>query len=139
MLYWFPTQNMVFIGKYMTISSNNDPSCRYAIKSGCHLRSKSSMVGWYFSWVDATEINAEALAECLSHDYKLFDETPAPGEAQNAYALYHIISSNDKRARDKETIYQLGGQMAVWQWAGMPTTPNMMRTGPCPTQDSRCI
>lgn len=108
----------------------------YAIKSEAVTYAASPL--WSdgtFSWVDATEINAEALAECLSHDYKLFDETPAPGEAQNAYALYHIISSNDKRARDKETIYQLGGQMAVWQWAGMPTTPNMMRTGPCPTQD----
>lgn len=108
----------------------------YAIKSEAVTYAASPLwTDGTFSWEDAAEINAEALAECLSHDYKLFDETPAPGEAQNAYALYHIISSNDKRARDKETIYQLGGQMAVWQWAGMPTTPNMMRTGPCPTQD----
>lgn len=108
----------------------------YAIKSEAATYAASPLwADGTYSWAEAAQINAEALAECLSHDYKLFDEDPAPGEAQNAYALYHIISSNDKRARDKETIYQLGGQMAVWQWAGMPTTPNMMRTGPCPTQD----
>lgn len=108
----------------------------YAIKSEAVTYAASPL--WSdgtFTWEDAAEINAEALATLLNNDYKLFDVQPSPGVAHNAYALYHITSSNDKRAVDKETIYQLGSQMEVWRWAGMPTTPNMNRTGPCPTQD----
>ncbi len=55
--------------------------------------------------------------------------------AQNPYALYFITSSNDQRAVDKETIYQSGGQMAVWQNAGMSTNLSMSTAGPCSTQD----
>jgi len=88
-----------------------------------------------FTWEDATRINAEALAQCLGNDYRLFDVQPAADVAQNAYALYFITSSNDQRAVDKETIYQLGGQMQVWRYAGMPTNPGMDRSGPGPTQD----
>ena len=108
----------------------------YAIKSQAVTYAASPL--WSdgtFTWEDAAEVNAEALATLLANDYELFDVEPSPGVAHNAYALYHITSSNDKRAVDKETIYQLGGQMAVWRWAGMPTTPNMDRSGPGPSQD----
>lgn len=88
-----------------------------------------------YTWAKATEINGEALYQLLTHDYKLFDVQPAADIAQNPYAFYFITSSNDQRAVDKETIYQGGGQMAVWQWAGMPTNPGMNRTGPCPSQE----
>jgi hypothetical protein len=88
-----------------------------------------------YTWAKATEINAEALHQLLTHDYRLFNLQPTADIAQNAYALYFFTSSNDQRAVDKETIYQGGGQMAVWQWAGMPTNPGMNRTGPCPSQE----
>ena len=88
-----------------------------------------------YTWAKATEINAEALKQCLANGYKLFDVKPAADIAQNSYALYFFTSSNDQRAVDKETIYQAGNQMDVWQWAGLPTNPGMNRTGPCPSQE----
>ncbi len=108
----------------------------YAIKSQAITYAASPL--WSdgtYTWADATAITKEALYQCLTHDYKLFDEVPAADIAQNAYALYFFTSSNDQRSKDKETIYQCGGQMQVWKWAGMPTNPGMERTGPCPTQD----
>jgi hypothetical protein len=108
----------------------------YAIKSQAVTYAASPL--WSdgtFTWADATTVNAEALAACLDNGYQLFDQKPAEDIAQNAYALYFFTSSNDQRSVDKETIYQLGGQMQVWRYAGMPTNPGMDRTGPCPTQD----
>ncbi|GGC16969.1 hypothetical protein GCM10011386_05990 [Parapedobacter defluvii] len=108
----------------------------YAIKSQAITYAASPL--WSdgtFTWEDATRINAEALAQCLANDYRLFDVQPGADVAQNAYALYFITSSDDERAVDKETIYQLGEQMAVWRDAGMPTNPGMDRSGPGPTQD----
>lgn len=108
----------------------------YAIKSEAVTYAASPL--WSdgtYTWADATTINAEALSQCLANDYRLFDEVPAPDIAQNAYALYHFTSSNDQRAKDKETIYQAGTPMQVWRLAGLPTNPGMDRTGPCPTQE----
>lgn len=108
----------------------------YAIKSQAVTYAASPL--WSdgtYTWEMATEINAEALSQCLAHDYKLFDVEPSSDIAQNAYALYFFTSSNDQRSVDKETIYQRGGQMQVWKYAGLPTNPGMEKAGPCPTQD----
>ncbi len=88
-----------------------------------------------FSWSDATEINKEALYQCLTNDYELFNNAPVDYAAQNAYALYFLTNSNDQRSVDKETIYQRGGQIEVWKNAGLPTTDGMEKAGPCPTQE----
>ena len=109
----------------------------YAIKSETATYAASPL--WSdgtYTWAKATEINKEALAQCITNGgYKLFDVQPSPAVAQNAYALYCFTISNDQRSVDKETIFQGGGQMAVWQWAGLPTNPGMNRTGPCPSQE----
>ncbi len=109
----------------------------YAIKSEAVTYAASPL--WSdgtYTWAMATDINMEALSQCLTNGgYKLFDQVPAADIAQNAYALYSFTSSNDRRSIDKETILQVGGQMEVWRFAGMPTNPGMDRTGPCPTQD----
>ena len=109
----------------------------YAIKSQAVTYAASPL--WSdgtYTWDMATTINAEALSQCLTNGgYKLFDVVPSPTVAQNSYALYCFTSSNDQRSVDKETILQIGGQMAVWQWAGMPTNPGMNRTGACPSQE----
>jgi starch-binding outer membrane protein, SusD/RagB family len=109
----------------------------YAIKSQAVTYAASPL--WFdgtYTWAMATDINKEALSQCLTNGgYKLFDVAPSATFAQNSYALYCLTSSNDQRAVDKETIYQSGGQMAVWMWAGMPTNPGMNRTGPCPSQE----
>ena len=109
----------------------------YAIKSEAVTYASSPLwTDGTYTWAMATEINAEALSQCITNGgYKLFDIVPASTIAQNPYALYFITSSNDQRSVDKETIYQCGGQMAIWQYAGMPTNPSMSKTGPCPTQD----
>ncbi|GAA4799177.1 hypothetical protein GCM10023231_29940 [Olivibacter ginsenosidimutans] len=88
-----------------------------------------------YTWEKATSINAEALNQLLSHDYKLFDDKPSPDAAQNAYALYFITNPNDQRSYDKETIYQVGGQRQVWKYAGLPSTTGQEKAGPCPSQE----
>lgn len=108
----------------------------YAIKSETVTYAASSLwTDGTYTWAKATEINKEALAQCLAHDYKLFNAVPSASVAQNAYALYFFTSSNDQRSVDKETIYQGGAQMQVWKYAGLPTNLGMEKAGPCPTQD----
>lgn len=128
-------------GLSWTISDNQfqimSRAVPYAIKSEAVTYAASPL--WSdgtYSWAMATDINKEALSQCITNGgYKLFDVVPASSVAQNPYALYFITSSNDQRAVDKETILQIGAQMAIWQYGGMPTNPSMSRTGPCPTQD----
>lgn len=108
----------------------------YAIKSEAVTYAASPL--WSdgtYKWSDATAINKEALSQCLANDYSLFNVQPTNNVAQNAYALYFITGSNDMRSVDKETIFQGGGQMAIWQWAGMPTTDGVSKSGPCPSQE----
>lgn len=108
----------------------------YAIKSQAVTYAASPL--WSdgtFTWEDATRITAEALSQCLANDYRLFNETPSPDIAQNAYALYFFTSSNDQRAVDKETIYHLGNPLSVWRLAGLPSNEGMDLAGPSPTQD----
>ncbi|MDR1667870.1 MAG: RagB/SusD family nutrient uptake outer membrane protein [Bacteroidales bacterium] len=87
-----------------------------------------------YSLEEATKITGEALYQCLSHGYELFEDTPKPAIAQNSYALYFITRPDEQRAYDKETIY---GRTAVevWSSAGMPSTPGQLKAGPCPTQE----
>ena len=108
----------------------------YAIKSQAVTYAASPL--WSdgtYTWEDARKITAEALAQCLANDYKLFDNIPDPGIANNAYALYFITNPNDQRAIDKESIYSWRGQVAVWKYAGLPTTPGVDKAGPNPSQE----
>lgn len=108
----------------------------YAIKSEAVTYAASPL--WSdgtYTWEKAAQITGEALSQCLSHDYRLFNEQPDANAAQNPYALYHLIPSNDQRARDKETILQVGNQVQVWRYAGLPTNPGMEKAGPTPTQE----
>lgn len=108
----------------------------YAIKSQAVLYAASPL--WSdgtYSWDDARAITAEALAACLANDYRLFDQTPNPSIAQNPYGLYFMTSSDDQRAVDKETIYQLGHQLQIWKTAGLPSNSGMEKAGPSPTQE----
>lgn len=87
-----------------------------------------------YSLEDATKITGEALYQCLSHGYELFEDAPKPAIAQNTYALYFITRPDEQRAYDKETIYG-GTAVEVWSAAGMPSTPGQLKAGPCPTQE----
>lgn len=110
----------------------------YAIKSEAVTYAVSPL--WAdenYSWADATKVNAEALFQCLTHDYSLYNITPDPTVAQNAYARYFITNFSDdyQRSQDKETIYQGGMRMSGWYYNGLPTTPSMASAGSCPTQE----
>jgi hypothetical protein len=87
-----------------------------------------------YTWVEATRINKEALYQCTAHGYQLFTDIPAENIAQNTYALYFITRHDELRAYDKETIYG-GAAVAVWQTAGLPSTPGQLEAGSCPTQE----
>ncbi len=107
----------------------------YAIKSEAVLYAASPL--WSdgtYTWANATQVTAEALQQCLANDYKLFNVTPSADIAQNAYTLYFLTNPNDRRAVDKETIWGVN-QCPVWQWAGLPTTSGINRTGPSPSQE----
>lgn len=108
----------------------------YAIKSEAVTYAASPL--WSdgtYTWADAKTINKEALYQCLTHDYSLFNQAPVANAAQNAYALYFITSSNDQRSVDKETIYQCGTQLSVWQNAGLSSNSGVSSAGPSPTQE----
>lgn len=130
----FPWQ--IYIGEYQIMSR----AVAYAIKSEAVTYAASPL--WSdgtYDWAKATAINKEALSQCLANDYSLFKIQPANNSAQNAYALYFISyynsSTYDMRSQDKETIFQGGSQMAIWQNAGLPTTDGVSKSGPCPSQE----
>jgi hypothetical protein len=107
----------------------------YAIKSQAVTYAASPLwADGTWTWANATAINGEALYQCLTHDYSLFRNTPAPNIAQNAYAWYFITIPDIQRSFDKETIYN-GPGLNMWQNAGLPTTPGQTVAGPCPTQE----
>jgi hypothetical protein len=87
-----------------------------------------------YTWADATEVNKQALEQCLANGYELFTDTPNSAIAQNAYALYFITRPDELRAYDKETIY---GDYAVniWQSNGLRSTEGQTSAGACPMQD----
>ncbi len=87
-----------------------------------------------YSWEDAAEITGNALSSLLAHDYKLWNEVPTEGAAQNTYELYFITHHDEQRARDKETIYG-GPGVNIWGQHGMPSTPGQSSAGACPTQE----
>lgn len=108
----------------------------HAVKSQAMLYAASPL--WNdgtYSWQEVANVTGTALGECLANGFSLFNENTDPAVAQNAYALYHFITSNDMRTRDKETILHTGGTMAMWQNAGLPTNPGMSKAGPNPTQE----
>ncbi|RFS19343.1 RagB/SusD family nutrient uptake outer membrane protein [Chitinophaga silvatica] len=133
----FPVQRMgfpwdIYENQYGIMSR----AVAYAIKSEAVLYAASPL--WSdgtYSWEQAKQITAEALSQCLANDYKLFSEVPATDIAQNAYALYHLIGSNDRRSRDKETILHIGGQLQIWKNAGLPSNLSVASAGSCPTQE----
>ncbi len=86
-----------------------------------------------FTMDEALNITKEALSECLSNGYELWTEADEVN-GYNAYATYFLYNPDDKRAKDKETIYG-GTQVTAWQSAGIPTIGGMAKAGPCPTQD----
>lgn len=89
-----------------------------------------------YTWEKATEITKEALDQCLTHGFELFDTKPSLDIAQNAYAYYFINNSDPSRSVDKETIYQsTGARTNVWKFAGTPITQGAEKAGAGPSQE----
>ncbi len=138
-----PESNVPTVGFRWDISDNErghvTRAFAYAVKSQAALYAASPL--WNkgdskYTWEKATEITKEALDECLAHGFQLFDITPDPGIAQNAYAYYFINRADPSRSVDKETIYETTvSRTNVWKWAGVPITEGVEKAGPGPSQE----
>lgn len=107
----------------------------YAIKSEAITYAVSPLFSdGTYTWQDALNVTKDALYQCLTNDYSLFTKT-ASSTAQNAYALYFMTTPYDKRSVDKETIYAINSELAVWQNAGLPSNSGVSKSGPCPSQE----
>lgn len=106
----------------------------YAIKSEAALFAVSPLFNdGTLTWTDALNVTKDALYQCLSHDYSLWDIVSP--NAPNAYASYFLASPYDKRKTDKESIYAVNGQLNVWSWFGLPTNDGLNESGICPSQE----
>lgn len=111
----------------------------YAIRSRAILLAVSPLhadeEGNPYTWEDAARITKEALDQCLTHDYKLFDELPLiPTDSYNAYDNYFLTSYDYNRMTDKETIHGIRG-LSMWDAYGLPTTDKQSSAGICPSQE----
>jgi hypothetical protein len=107
----------------------------YAIKSQAVTYAASLLwADGTYTWADATRISGEALSQCLTNGYELFNHVPEASVAQSAYALYFITRPDEQRAYDKETIYG-GAVVSVWKDDGLPSTQGQVKAGACPTQE----
>lgn len=111
----------------------------YAVKSQTALYAASplwSASGTKYTWEKATEITKEALDQCLTHGFQLFNTKPSEDIAQNAYAYYFILRSDPSRSVDKETIFEsLNARTNVWKFAGTPITEGAEKAGSGPSQE----
>jgi len=106
----------------------------YAIKSEAAVFAVSPLFNdGTYTWSDALNITKDALYQCITHDYSLWN-TVSPN-AHNAYASYFLASPFDRRNIDKESIYAINGQLCVWQWFGLPTNDGLSEAGICPSQE----
>ena len=124
------------------ISDNNRGSLTrgfaWAVKSQATLYAASPL--WYtpgskYTWEYAATVTKEALDQCLTHGYELYNVPVDAGAAQNPYAYYFIQRSDPSRSVDKETIYETNARSNVWRNAGTPITDGMSKAGAGPTQD----
>ncbi|MDR1610939.1 MAG: RagB/SusD family nutrient uptake outer membrane protein [Candidatus Symbiothrix sp.] len=119
----------------------------YAVKSQTALFAASPLfyeAGSKYTWDKATDITKEALDQCLSHGYALYNRTmndAMNAKTLNIYGYYFIQRSDPSHVQDKETIFESTTQRAsVWQYASLPTWPGGINAGgvsagSCPSQE----
>lgn len=110
----------------------------YAVKSQAALYAASPLwhtQGSKYTWARVTDITKEALDQCLTHGFELFNITAPNNVAQNAYAHYFINDSDPSRSVDKETIYESSSRTNVWANAGTPITNGSVKAGAGPSQE----
>ena len=111
----------------------------YAIRSRAIMLAVSPLhadeEGNPYTWEDAAKITKEALDQCLTHDYELFDQLPLiPTDAYNAYENYFLTSYSYNRTTDKETIQGVI-PVSIWDQYGLPTTDKQSSAGMSPSQE----
>ena len=111
----------------------------YAIRSRAILLAVSPLhaneEGNPYTWEDAAKITKEALDQCLTHGYELFDRLPlVPTDAYNAYENYFLASYSLTRETDKETIHGVVG-VSIWDQYGLPTNEKQSSAGMSPSQE----
>ncbi|MDR1666919.1 MAG: RagB/SusD family nutrient uptake outer membrane protein [Bacteroidales bacterium] len=115
-------------------SGHINPATCHAIMSEAATYAVSPL--WYDGSISreyATEITGRALGECLSHGYELFT-TENLEIAQNAYALY-FLTLEGWTGGDRESIFNTGGRLNVWNDNGLPSTAQQSNAGSCPSQN----
>ena len=110
----------------------------YAVKSQAALYAASPL--WFtpgskYTWEKATDVTKEALDQCLTHGYELYNVPVDMSIAQNPYAYYFIQRADPSRSVDKETIYESNLQTNIWKLCGTPITEGMTKAGACPSQE----
>ncbi len=111
----------------------------YAIRSRAILLAVSPLhaneEGNPYTWEDAAKITKEALDQCLTHNYELFNQLPLiPTDAKNAYENYFLTAYSLNRTTDKETIEGVVG-LSMWDGYGLPTTEKQSSAGMSPSQE----
>jgi hypothetical protein len=114
----------------------------YAVKSQTALFAASPLffeTGSKYTWDKATDITKEALDQCLTHGYALYNRTMNDNmnaKTLNPYGYYFIQRSDPSHMQDKETIFESTTlRTNVWQCASLPTWTGGVSAGSCPSQE----
>lgn len=87
------------------------------------------------TWQDAARSTKEALDLCLSNGFKLYDVAPPAVNGYDAFDIYFRTRSDVNRVRDLETIYEMGTQLQMYNYQGLPFTPGIVVSGDNPSQE----
>jgi len=86
------------------------------------------------TWAEAANITKDALQQCLTHGYELYQIKPNSNDGYSPYDVYFYSRSDLPVVNDKETIMEVG-QMYMWNYAGLPITNGQTDAGACPSQE----
>ena len=112
-----------------------------AVKSQTALYAASPLFyepGSKYDWNKAAEITKNALDECLSHGYELYNRSmndEMKAKTLNVYGYYFIQRSDPTRATDKETIFESRKQTSIWTNAALPIVQGGLTAGASPSQE----
>jgi len=92
-----------------------------------------------YTWDRVAKITKEALDQCLTKGYKLFDKNTAfKVTGINCYDSFFLSEPSYNDDRDRETIYcntRLSSRTKIWNQNGIPLTTGQNSAGACPSQE----
>jgi hypothetical protein len=87
------------------------------------------------TWETAARYTKEALTICLEKGFKLYDVAPPAANGYDAFDIYFRTRSDVNRVRDKETIFELGQRLQMYNYHGLPFTSGIVTSGDNPSQE----